>query len=112
MAAESTKEKLYRIIFGTDTPAGKLFAVVLIYSIIISVFALMLDSVVDIEARFRGVLTSLEWFFTIAFTLEYAVRLYAHLIAYAMPPAFLASLICYPFYRLISAYCFPVRIIC
>lgn len=76
MATETTKERLYRIIFGTDTPAGKLFDLVLIYAIIISVCALMLDSVVDAQGRFRGFLTGMEWFFTIAFSIEYLVRLY------------------------------------
>lgn len=70
------KRKLYEIIFGTDTPAGKLFDVVLIYIILLSVLALMLDSVAGFNTRFGAYLFWLEWFFTVIFTLEYAVRLY------------------------------------
>lgn len=73
---ETLREKLYRIIFGTDTPAGKLFDVALIYTILISVFALMLDSATDIRNQYGGILIGVEWLFTIAFTLEYCVRLY------------------------------------
>lgn len=73
---ETLREQLYRIIFGTDTPAGKLFDVVLIYAILFSVIAVMLDSIAEVRQRFNGVLLTVEWMFTIAFTLEYLVRLY------------------------------------
>ncbi len=76
IANEDLRTKLYRIIFGTDTPAGKLFDLVLIYSILISVAALMLDSVLHIQERYSKALVGVEWFFTIAFTLEYFTRLY------------------------------------
>lgn len=76
MQNETTKSKLHRIIFGTDTPAGKLFDVVLTYAIVLSVVALMLDSVVEIHAGFRSILIGIEWFFTIVFTIEYLVRIY------------------------------------
>ena len=41
------KEKIKIIIFGTDTKAGKLFDVVLIVSIVLSIITVMLDSVVE-----------------------------------------------------------------
>lgn len=65
-----------RIIFGTNTPAGKLFDLLLIYAIIISVIALMLDSVASISREYGQALLIVEWTFTIMFTIEYAVRLY------------------------------------
>ena len=76
MSEETLRIKLHRIIFGTDTPAGKLFDVVLIYAILVSVLALMLDSVVSIKQRFGLILMVAEWTFTVLFTLEYLVRLY------------------------------------
>ena len=45
MKSALLKNRLYTIIFGTDTPAGKLFDLVLIYTILLSVMAVMLDSV-------------------------------------------------------------------
>ena len=72
----SLRQKLYIIIFGTDTPAGKTFDLVLIYAILISVMAVALDSVADINQHYGHWLYRVEWFFTIAFTLEYLVRIY------------------------------------
>lgn len=43
---------LHEIIFEADTAGGKLFDVLLIASIILSVVLVMLDSVADINARY------------------------------------------------------------
>lgn len=70
------REYLYEVIFGTDTPAGKGFDLVLIYMIMLSVLVLMLESVGAVQQRFKWLLLALEWGFTIIFTLEYMVRIY------------------------------------
>ncbi len=67
--------RLHEIIFEADTPAGKVFDVVLICSILVSVVAVMLDSVAEIHDRYGSQLLALEWVVTGLFTLEYAVRL-------------------------------------
>ncbi|MDD4979258.1 MAG: ion transporter [Gallionella sp.] len=69
------RDNVYRVIFEADTPAGKLFDIVLVVSIIISVLAVMLDSVASIHARWETELVFLEWLFTIVFTVEYFARL-------------------------------------
>lgn len=69
------REKLHVIIFGTDTKAGKLFDIVLIISIVLSVVAVMFDSVSDIHAEYGDFLYGVEWFFTILFTIEYIARI-------------------------------------
>ncbi len=74
---EPLRERIYTVIFGTDTPAGKLFDVVLIYAILLSVAALMIDSLESVHQRFGLYLAAAEWFFTILFTLEYAARIYS-----------------------------------
>ena len=61
--------------FEADTPAGKLFDVVLIASIILSVVTVMFDSVADIHAAHGPLLLGIEWAFTLLFTLEYVLRL-------------------------------------
>ena len=66
---------LQQIIFEAETPAGKLFDIVLIISILLSVAAVMLDSVAPIRERYGAELHSAEWFFTILFTIEYLLRL-------------------------------------
>ena len=69
------REKLYEIIFEADTPLGKLFDEILIISILASVLVVMLDSVTWIRRDHEGLLYTLEWFFTILFSIEYALRL-------------------------------------
>lgn len=69
------RERTRIIIFEADTPAGKAFDVALLVSILLSVFAVVLESVDSIEVRFGFALRVVEWFFTLAFTAEYVIRL-------------------------------------
>jgi voltage-gated potassium channel len=71
----SWRKKLHEIIFEADTPFGKLFDIVLIFLILMSVLAVMLDSVADMRIIFGDTLYYLEWIFTIIFTVEYILRL-------------------------------------
>jgi len=70
------KEKIYEIIFEADTPAGKLFDIVLIFIILASVSVVMLETVNSIESQWRTFFRILEWAFTIFFTIEYILRLW------------------------------------
>ena len=70
----SLRERLHTIIFEADTPIGKAFDIGLLASIIVSVVAVCLESVDSIEAEYGWLLTKVEWFLTIAFTLEYVLR--------------------------------------
>ena len=69
------QEKLHTIIFEAETPAGKLFDVLLMISILTSVFVVMLDSVSAVNSRYGLQLNFLEWFFTLLFSVEYILRL-------------------------------------
>lgn len=71
------KNKIYIIIEGTDTPAGKLFDVLILVAIITSVLVVMLDSVLFLRLQYGRLFFVAEWFFTILFTIEYALRLYS-----------------------------------
>jgi voltage-gated potassium channel len=66
---------LYKVIFESDTPAGRAFDLVLIWLIVSSVAVVMLDSFESVHARWGSVLGVLEWVFTVAFTAEYVARL-------------------------------------
>ena len=68
--------KLHEIIFEADTSAGKAFDVSLLIAIILSVIAVMLESVENIADTWGWQLRAIEWTFTILFTVEYALRLY------------------------------------
>ncbi|WP_096087303.1 ion transporter [Agaribacterium haliotis] len=76
MSAKPVKERLYEIIFGTDSKLGKLFDICLIVLIISSVLVLMIESLSALPGEMLRVLRAAEWLFTFIFTLEYLLRLY------------------------------------
>jgi len=81
MAAESSggshlRNALYNIIFKADTPAGKWFDLILIVSIVASVFVVMADSIGAIRISTGNFLIGAEWFFTLLFSIEYLLRIY------------------------------------
>ena len=76
MTNNSFKNKLYEIIFESDTPAGKAFDLLLIVSILLSVIVVLLDSVQYYNNLYSETLYIMEWFFTILFTIEYFIRIY------------------------------------
>jgi len=72
-----SKKKIAEIIFGTDTREGKLFDLILLWAILISVIAMMLESVHEIEVEYGQILKYIEWFFTLLFSIEYIARIYS-----------------------------------
>ncbi len=72
------REKTAIIIFGTDTKAGKTFDLVLLWMILLSVALVILESVNSLRMTYLKPFLALEWFFTIAFTLEYLLRIATH----------------------------------
>ena len=71
------KDRLHEIIFEADTKKGKLFDVILLIAILISVFGVILSSVESIEKEYGHFLRFIEWLFTILFTIEYILRIYS-----------------------------------
>jgi voltage-gated potassium channel len=67
--------RLHEIIFEAETPAGKIFDVLLIVFILLSVAVVMLDSIEAVQQKYGTVLKTAEWFFTILFSIEYVARL-------------------------------------
>jgi len=67
--------RMYIIIFEADTRLGRLFDLTLIWMILASVAVVLLDSMASVHARHAALLTGMEWFFTIIFTVEYIARL-------------------------------------
>jgi voltage-gated potassium channel len=68
---------LYEVIFEAETPAGRAFDIALLWAIVISVVAVMLESVKSIQVRYGRWLKAVEWGFTVLFTLEYLARMVA-----------------------------------
>ncbi|NOX84786.1 MAG: ion transporter [Chlorobi bacterium] len=71
------RKRLHDIIFEADTPAGKLFDVLLLVAILVSVIVVMLDSVDKLNINYGLVFYYIEWVLTILFTIEYALRIIA-----------------------------------
>lgn len=67
---------MHQIIFEADTPMGKFFDILLLVFIMLSVLVVMIDSVPSLHNKMPDVFHGIEWFFTIAFTIEYAIRIY------------------------------------
>jgi len=72
------RERLYIIIFFTDTRAGKRFDTWLLVIIFASLVVVMLDSISSFNERHALLLSNLEWGFTTIFAVEYALRIYTH----------------------------------
>ncbi len=67
--------RAYRVIYESDTAAGRLFDQVIVAVILISVAVVMADSVQAWHARHSTPFAMAEWFFTLLFTVEYIARL-------------------------------------
>jgi voltage-gated potassium channel len=76
MNDQKLRERLYVVIFEADTPAGKLFDVLLFVAIMFSVGLTMLSSVSSVQYAHGTLLFSLNTFFTVLFTIEYILRIY------------------------------------
>lgn len=71
------KERIFEVIFESDTFYGKLFNIILLVVILLSVALVMMESVASINERYHDLLVISEWIITILFTIEYALRLYS-----------------------------------
>ncbi|MBN2744432.1 voltage-gated potassium channel [Breznakibacter xylanolyticus] len=76
MKREFIRKRLYEIIFESDTRAGKIFDVVLLCVILLSVILVMLESVVEYKQGYTGLFNVLEWLITCVFSFEYLVRIW------------------------------------
>lgn len=67
--------KLHEVIFEADTRTGKWFDIMLLWAILLSVAAVMLESVESINQAYGEELRIIEWSFTFLFTIEYIARI-------------------------------------
>lgn len=70
------RERLYVIIFQTDTVAGRRFDSTLLLIILASLVIVMLDSIDSVHKNYAALLAYIEWGFTFIFLVEYGLRLY------------------------------------
>lgn len=69
------RRRLHEIIYEADTPQGKLFDVVLLILIVLSVIFVMIESIQGMDDRIYDYLYIGEWIITIFFSIEYVLRI-------------------------------------
>ncbi|WP_264551250.1 ion transporter [Flavobacterium sp. N2038] len=69
------RQKIQIIIYGSNTFSGRLFDLVLLGLILLSVLLVMLDTVEGINQKYHAQLLVCEWIITIFFTIEYLLRI-------------------------------------
>jgi len=72
----SWRSKIHEIIYEADTTAGKVFDILLLIAIIISVVVVMLESIASLEEKYGNLFHQIEWILTILFTIEYFFRIW------------------------------------
>ncbi|MFK2821041.1 ion transporter [Flavobacteriaceae sp. LMIT009] len=71
----SWRFKLHEILYEADTPAGRIFNIILFIVIIASIVFVMLESVQYIDQKYHDFLNVAEWVITILFSIEYIARI-------------------------------------
>lgn len=71
----SIRQQMHQIIYEADTPAGKIFDIILLVLILLSVILVMLDSVSWIRLEHETLLDQFEWIITVVFSAEYIARI-------------------------------------
>jgi voltage-gated potassium channel len=69
------RDRLHEVIFEADTTVGRAFDLLLLVTILLSVAAVLLESVASIREDHGAKLRAAEWTFTLLFSLEYVLRL-------------------------------------
>lgn len=68
------RHRIYIIVHGTNTVAGRMFDMILLGLILLSVFLVMMETVQDFNQKYHDYLVFFEWIITIFFTIEYILR--------------------------------------
>lgn len=69
------QKKMHEVIFEAETFYGRLFDEILLGMILLSIVVVMLESIADLRAAYGWKLNAAEWFFTLAFSIEYGLRI-------------------------------------
>jgi voltage-gated potassium channel len=67
--------KIQEVIYGTYTKPGKIFDIVLLILILLSIVVVMLESVSYLNKEYNTSFITIEWVVTILFTIEYIFRI-------------------------------------
>ena len=68
-------KKIYRVIYLSDTRAGKIFDICLLVLILLNTLLIMLETIPEIDSRYHTLFYTTEFLITIIFTAEYIFRI-------------------------------------
>jgi len=71
------RREAYHIIFESDTKGGRLFDIILLWLILLSVGVVIIESIPAYQSRYFSLFYHFEWAFTILFTIEYLLRVWS-----------------------------------
>jgi len=71
------RKEAYHIIFESDTRGGRLFDIILLWLILLSVGVVIIESIPSFQERFFDVFYFIEWIFTALFSIEYLLRVWS-----------------------------------
>lgn len=72
---KSSSKKIYEVIFEADTRSGKIFDLMLVIIILLSIIVVIMDSVPSYNEQWHRTFVIAEWAITIVFTIEYILRI-------------------------------------
>ncbi len=72
---EKIRQRIFIVIYGTNTVPGRLFDLILLGVIVLSVILVMLETVQGFDIKYHDEVVFLEWVITVFFTIEYALRI-------------------------------------
>lgn len=73
---ETFRQWLSRVIFETDTWGARAFDIGLLVAILVNTILVIIETIQPVKEVYGSILYTVEWGFTIIFTLEYLLRLY------------------------------------
>ena len=71
----SRRKRIHEIIFEADTVEGKVFDIILLGMILLSIIVVSWETIATFKASTKHTLYVLEWIMTIFFTIEYILRI-------------------------------------
>ena len=74
---DQIKKRIYEVVFEAETREGRIFDLVLLVAILISVFLVIIETVPAIRNEYGREIILLEWFFSVIFLIEYILRIYS-----------------------------------
>ena len=81
------QQAIHTVIFEAETKSGRLFDIFLLWAILLSIVAVLLESVESIRLEYGSEIRMIEWGFTLIFTVEYVLRI----VSVVRPRAFIFS---------------------